>query len=454
MLLWRFSGYSDAMKPSRIRLSQLSLRDLRIVALPLLALVVAAFWVAYRFVKPAPPDSFVIATGRADGAYHGVGARYAERLARHGIRVVLRPSAGSVENLQHLADPRSDVEVGFVQAGTGDADDYPGLVSLGSIYYEPVWIFYRGATLHDRLRGLRGKRIAVGAAGSGTRRLATQLLLVNEAWSPLTKIVDSDGDEAATALLRGGLDAVFLVGPPDNPSIRRLLLAPGVKLMSFARTAAYAKVFPFLAPVTLPQGAIDLVNDIPPHDVVLLAPTASVVARETFHPALIDLLTEAMAQIHGGADVLHKAGDFPSPHSPGFPLSGEAQRFYKSGPPLLQRYMPYWAATFLERIVVMLVPLIAVLLPVMRFAPDLYRWRIRSRIYRWYGELKLLELELKEKFDLSRMGEYRKRLDSLEERANTRPIPLAFVDQVYTLRQHIDLVRGTLERMAQAGERG
>jgi len=427
MLLWRFSGYSDAMKPSRIRLSQLSLRDLGIVALPLLALVVAAFWVAYRFVKPAPPDSFVVATGRADGAYHAVGTRYAERLARHGIKVVLRPTAGSVENLQHLADSRSDVEVGFVQAGTGDADDYPGLVSLGGIYYESVWIFYRGATLHDRLRGLRGKRIAVGAAGSGTRRLATQLLLVNEAWSPPTKIVDSDGDAAATALLRGELDAVFLVGPPDNPSIRRLLLAPGVKLMSFARTAAYSKVFPFLAPVTLPQGAIDL--------------------------ALIDLLMEAMAQIHGGADVLHKAGDFPSSRSPGFPLSGEAQRFYKSGPPLLQRYMPYWAATFLERIVVMLVPLIAVLLPVMRFAPDLYRWRIRSRIYRWYGELKLLELELKEKFDASRVAEYRKRLDSLDERANMRPMPLAFFDQVYTLRQHVDLVRGTLDRMARATER-
>ena len=444
------------MKPSRIRLSQLSLRDLGVVALPLLALVVAAFWVAYRFVKPAPPDSFVIATGRADGAYQAVGARYAERLARHGIRVVLKPSAGSVENLQQLVDPRSNVEVGFVQAGTGDADDYPGLVSLGSVYYEPVWIFYRGDTLRDRLRGLRGlrgKRIAIGAAGSGTRRLATQLLLVNGAWSPPTKVFDFDGDAAATSLLRGEVDAVFLIGPPDNPSIRRLLLARGVKLLSFVRTAAYAKAFPFLAPVTLPQGAIDLVNDIPPHDVVLLAPTASVVARGSFHPALIDLLMEAMAEIHGGADVLHKAGDFPSSRSPGFPLSEEAQRFYKSGPPLLQRYMPYWAATFLERIVVMLVPLIAVLLPVVRFAPDLYRWRIRSRIYRWYGELKLLELELKEKFDASRIAEYRQRLDSLDERANMRPMPLAFVDQVYTLRQHVDLVRGTLDRMARAAER-
>ena len=440
------------MKPRRIRLSQLSLRDLVVVALPLLALVVAAFWIALHFVKPAPPESFVLATGRADGAYHAMGKRYVEALARHGIRVVLKPSAGSVENLQQLADPGSDVEVAFVQGGTGDAEDYPGLVSLGGVYYEPVWIFYRGATLQDRLRGLRGKRIAIGAAGSGTRRIATQLLLVNEAWSP-ARIDDSGGDEAATALLRDRVDAAVLVGPPDNPAIRRLLLAPDVKVLSFERTPAYTKVFPFLAPVTLPEGAIDLVHDVPDHDVVLLAPTASLVARDTFHPALVDLLMEAMAEIHGGSGALHKAGEFPTARSADFPLSAEAQRFYKSGPPLLQRYMPFWAATLLDRVVVMLVPLIAVLLPVIRFAPDLYRWRIRSRIYRWYGELKILELEIRDRFDAAHMAEYRKRLDSLDERANTRPIPLAFVDQVYTLRTHIDLVRGVLERLAQTRER-
>jgi len=440
------------VKPRRIRLSQLSLRDLVVVALPLLALVVAAFWIALHFVKPAPPESFVLATGRADGAYHAMGKRYVEALARHGIRVVLKPSAGSVENLQQLADPGSDVEVAFVQGGTGDAEDYPGLVSLGGVYYEPVWIFYRGATLQDRLRGLRGKRIAIGAAGSGTRRIATQLLLVNEAWSP-TRIDDSGGDEAATALLRGRVDAAMLVGPPDNPAIRRLLLAPDVKVLSFERTPAYTKVFAFLAPVTLPEGAIDLVHDVPDHDVVLLAPTASLVARDTFHPALVDLLMEAMAEIHGGSGALHKAGEFPTARSADFPLSAEAQRFYKSGPPLLQRYMPFWAATLLDRVVVMLVPLIAVLLPVIRFAPDLYRWRIRSRIYRWYGELKILELEIRDRFDAAHMAEYRKRLDSLDERANTRPIPLAFVDQVYTLRTHIDLVRGVLERLAQTRER-
>ena len=440
------------MNLPRLRLSLLSMRDLALVGLPLLALVIAAFWIAYHFVKPAPPDTFVLATGREEGGYHAMGQRYQELLEREGITVVLKSSAGSMENLRNLADEDSEVEVAFVQSGNGNADDYPGLVSLGSAYYEPVWIFYRGAKLGDQLRQLSGKRIAIGATGSGTRRLATQLLLVNQAWAPPTKIVDLSGDEAAEALVQGKIDAAFLVGPPDVPYIRSLLLAPEVKLLSFDRTTAYTKVFPFLSAVTLAQGTIDLVRDIPPRDVVLLAPTANIIAKETFHPALGDLMMQAMAKIHSGPGVLHKAGEFPAANGHDFPLSPEAQRFFKSGPPFLQRFMPFWAATLVDRIIVLLVPLLAVLIPVLKFAPSLYTWRIRARIYRWYGELKFLELELRERFDGSRVVEYRRRLDRLEEVAHTRPIPLAFTDQVYTLRQHIDMVRGILERMAQSGE--
>ena len=423
-----------------------SQRDVALVFLPLIALVVAAFWIAYRYVKPAPPDSFVLATGRSDGAYQAIGKRYQELLAQEGITVVLKSTAGSVDNLKLLADERSGVEVALVQSGDGDSADYPDLVSLGSVYYEPVWIFYRGNALRDQLRQFSGKRMAIGTSGSGTRRLATQLLLVNEAWAPPTTLLSLGGNAAAQALLEHQIDAAFLVGPPEAAPIRRLLLSPQVRLLSFDRTAAYAKVFPSLFAVTLPQGTIDLVRDLPPRDVALLSPTANIVAREGFHPALSDLLLQAMAKVHGGAGPLHRAGDFPSLRSSDFPPSKEAQRFYKSGPPFLQRYLPFWAATLVDRIVVLLVPLLAVLIPVLRFAPSLYAWRIRSRIYRWYGELKFLELELRERFDPSRVGEYQQRLDELEEVANTRPIPLAFTDQVYTLRQHIALVRNVLDR--------
>lgn len=428
----------------RLSLPKISLRDAVATVLPILTMVVAAFWIAYQFVKPAPPDSLIMTTGAQDGAYHMYGQRYQAVLARHGITLELRASAGAVENLERMADAQSGVEAGFVQSGSGEPEDYPGLVSLGSVYYEPVWIFYRGPTMQDKLNQLRGKRIAVGPIGSGTRRLATQLLLVNEAWSRPTRIFDMGGESAARALLAGRVDAIVLIGPAESPAIKALLNNERVKLLSFDRAAAYTKAFPFLSMVKLPQGAINLMRDIPPREVTLLAPTANVVVSADLHPALAGLLLQAMTEVHGGNGVFQKAGEFPSPGNHQLPLSDEATRFYKSGPPFLQRYLPFWAATLIDRIVVLLVPLIAVLIPAVRVTPWLYTWRIRSRIYRWYGELKLLELELKEHYDAARAAEYLSRLDDLERRAYMRTIPIAFSADVYTLRQHISLVRQSL----------
>ena len=296
------------------------------------------------------------------------------------------------------------------------------------------------------MHALRGKRIAIDAIGSGTRKLATQLLLVNQTWNPPTRILDLGGAAAAEALRRGRIDAAVLIGPPESPAIRSLLLDAGIKLLSFTRAAAYTKAFPFLAMVTLPEGAIDLVRNIPPRDITLLAPTANVLVTEGFHPALANLMLEAMTEVHREAGVFQKAGEFPAPRNAGFPLSAEAARYYKSGPPFLQRYLPFWAATLVDRIVVLLVPVLAVLIPALRFTPTLYNWRIRSRIYRWYGELKFLELELRDHYDPTRAKDYLKRLDNLEDRAHTRPLPAAFTADVYTLRGHIDMVRGLLRR--------
>ena len=428
----------------RLELSKISLRDAIATVLPILALVLLAFWIAYQFVKPAPPDFLIMTTGAEDGSYHQFGLRYQEALAHHGITLELRPSAGAVENLQRLADPDSGVEAGMVQAGSGAPEDYPGLVSLGSVYYEPVWIFYRGREMEDKLSRLRGKRIAIGPIGSGTRQLATQLLLVNQVWSPPTRIVDLGGEAAAKALLTGHADAIFLIGPAETPAIKTLLNNPAVKVLSFDRAAAYTKAFPFLSTVKLPEGGINLIRNIPPRETTLLAPTANVVVSEDIHPALAGLLVQAMAEVHSGNGIFQKAGEFPSLANREFPASEEAERFYKSGPPFLQRYLPFWAATLVERVMVLLVPLIAVLIPAVRITPWLYTWRIRSRIYRWYGELKLLELELKEQYDASRTGEYLKRLDDLDKRAYLRTLPIAFSADVYTLRQHIDMVRQSL----------
>jgi TRAP-type uncharacterized transport system substrate-binding protein len=445
-----FSQNERIARLRKIKISEISFRDIATIGLPALAIVVAAFWGAYQFVKPAPPDSFVMSTGREDGAYHAIGLRYKEILARQGIKVELKTSAGAVENLSRLADEKSDVEVGMVQAGTGAADEYPGLVTLGSVYYEPIWIFYRGPRIEDELRRLRGKHIGIGAVGSGTHKIATQLLLVNDAWSPPTKISDLSGEAGAKALRQGALDVLFTVGPVESPTIRSLLHDPEIRILSFDRTAAFTNVFPYLSVVKLPEGGINLQRNIPPNDVTLLAPTANVVVKEDFHPALVDLLMQSMAEVHGGRGLLHKAGEFPAPRDTEFPASKEAQRFYKSGPPFLQRYLPFWAATLIDRVVVLLVPLLIVLLPVLRIAPSVYYWRVRSRIHRWYGELKFLELEIKERFDPQEIKRYVESLDNLELRAYTRPLPIAFTGEVYTLRQHIEMVRQLIRQRISA----
>ncbi len=429
---------------SRLHLSRFSIRDAVVAGWPLMLLVLGAFWFAYQFVKPAPPSHFALTTGAVDGAYHAYALRYQEILARNGVRLDLKPSAGSVANLERLADPGSDIEAGFVQAGSGASEDYPGLVTLGSVYFEPVWIFYRGQVMEDQLRLLRGRRIAIGPQGSGTRRLATQLLLVNQAWGPPTRLFDHGGEAAAKALRSGQIDVALLIGPPESPTIRSLLNDKNIRLLSFDRAHAYTKAFPFLSAVKLPEGGINLVRNIPDREVTLLAPTANVLVKEDLHPALASLLIQAMTEVHGKSGVFQRAGEFPALREQDFEVSKEAARYYKSGPSFLQRYLPFWAAVLIDRIVVLLVPLIAVLIPAVRLAPVLYTWRIRSRIYRWYGELKMLELELKQDMDAKRTADCLARLEDLERRVYSRTLPIAFSADVYTLRQHIDMVRRSL----------
>ena len=194
--------------------------------------------------------------------------------------------------------------------------------------------------------------------------------------------------------------------------------------------------------VTLPRGTFDLVNELPQHDTHLLAATAMLVARGSLHLALIDLVLEAAGDVHSQGGVFEKEGAFPSPHHLNLPLSSEAGRFYKFGPPLLRRYLPFWAATMVDRLKVMLLPLIAVLFPLLRATPPLYRWRVRRRIYRWYEEL---DPEFGEQD--RRLGTLERslvELDRLEREVQHVSVPLPYADHQYDLRLHIGLVRGKL----------
>jgi len=435
---------------AKIKASLLSLRDLFATAWWIILIVGIGFAVAYQFVEPAPPKHIVITTGAESGAYYQFANRYAALLAKNGITLEVKASAGSLENIERLK--ANEAQIGFVQGGVvppkedPDAEDDSGLLSLGSLFYEPVWVFYRGEKRLDRLTDLHGKRIAIGQEGSGVRQLAQQLLVANEI--PLGKnLVPVAGLKAAEELQQGRIDAAFIIAAESAPVVQVLLRTPGVRVMSFAQANAYQRRFPFLTRLTLPQGVADLVRDFPPEDVKVLAPTANLIIRDDLHPALQTLLLQAASDVHGKSGFFQDAGEFPSYKDQMLPLSPDAARYFKSGSPFLQRYLPFWLAVLIDRLIVLLVPIIALLIPLLKIAPAIYTWRVRSKIFRCYGELKFLEDELKHHFEATRLEEYRCRLDILEDEAIQLHVPLGFTDLVYTLREHVNLVRQTLLKL-------
>jgi TRAP transporter TAXI family solute receptor len=443
------------MKPRiRLRLREYSPHDLLVVGLPLLLVVIAGFWLASRFIQPAPPDTLILATGAAGGGYQRYGAAYKDVLARYGIQVVDEPTAGSTDNLARLRDPARAVDAAFIQGGTARVQEDDSLYALGDLYYEPLWIFYRADLTPDeavlnRLADLKGRRIVIGGVGSGTRHLALELLQANQIDADNARLLERGGPDLARDFAARRIDAAFVVGPAESATVWTLLHTPGLRLMSLAHADAYTRRFPYLSKLILPRGAIDVAAELPPRDIQMLAATATLVVREDTHPALIDLLMQALSEVHGAPGIFQRPNEFPrATGSMGtdFPLSPEAQRYYKSGRPLLQRYLPFWAATLIDRMVVMLIPLIALLIPVMRLAPGLYNWRIKSRIYRRYGELKFIEAEIEADPTRLTRTEWLARVDTIERDTNRLPMPLTFADMVYTLRSHIDLVRATIER--------
>jgi TRAP transporter TAXI family solute receptor len=428
-----------------LRAKFVSLRDLLATAWPIVLVTALGFVVAYQFVQPAPPRRMSISTGSETGAYYAYAKRYATLLAASGITLEVNTSAGSQQNLERLK--KGDADIAFIQGGIEevlDADAQSELRSLGSVSYEPVWVFYRSDYRIDKLHQLSGQRIAVGEEGSGIRGLALQLLEANDIAANSKNLLPVAGLNAAEALQQGQIDAAFIVAAQEAPVVQVLLRSPGVRVMSFSQADAYTRRFPFLSKIVLPRGVVDLVRDTPPRETVLLATTANVIVRDDLHPALVSLLLQAMTEVNGKSGFFQRAGEFPAYKDHGFELSDEAKRYYKSGPPFLQRYLPFWVAVLVDRLFVMILPVFILLFPLLRIAPSIYNWRVRSKIFRSYGDLKFLENELRQNYDSSRHAEYSVRLDRIEEDAYSRNIPLAFSDLLYTLREHINLVRGEL----------
>ena len=424
-------------------------KDQLVVVGPATIAVVIAFVIAFQWVKPAPPHRVVIATGRSDGAYYRFAQNYGERLAREGITLDVRETSGSVENIRLLEDRTSGVDLAFVQGGTGTAAKTGSLVSLASLYFEPLWVFSRTAPGPTDLRDLRGRRLAIGPEGSGTRAVALALLAANGITETTARLVPLTGTDAVQALRDGTVDTIFLIAGPGSPAVKEMLRTPRVALLGFPRADAYTNHFPYLTKLVLPAGGLSLQENLPPQESLLLAPAATLVVRSDFHPALVDLILVIAASVHGRRGLFEAAQQFPSAQYLEFPLMHEAERYHKSGPPLLARYLPFWAATLVDRVKVLVLPLL-VLVPLVKLLPLVYQWRIRSKITKGYRDVVAADQVLARRPSPAECAALLNRLDKIEDDVRRLRVPLGYADAHYHLRLHVDLVRRRVQELSQA----
>ncbi len=470
--------------PKTIRYTLLSLRDLALSVGPFVVLAVTLLVLAYWWLDPNPPKRVTLATGPAQSAYEEFGKRYAKILAQDGIEVSLLPSEGSAQNLQWLREGKADL--GFVQGGTSElqADDAEDLESLGSLFVEPVWLFYRkdaaakaadvGATVRsagppqastapsggsaahavasvgaplDALTQLQGLRVNVGTPGSGIPSLMNKLLASNKVDMASLRTSELEQTPATVAFLDGKIDAIVFASAPESLMVQMLLQTPGIELMDFPQSEAYSRRFAFLSPVVLPRGVVDLAANIPPQDVRLVAPTTALVNHKGTHPALLQLFVQAGKQIHGGAGWFRRARDYPNLANNELPIAAEAERSIRNDKPFLQRYLPFWVANLVERMWLVMGIIIAIMLPLSRIIPPLYAFRVRSRIFRWYGQLRDIENRIEGAGGTAGSPALLDELNALERRAEKISVPLSYTDELYALRNNIQLVRRKLQRL-------
>jgi TRAP transporter TAXI family solute receptor len=436
---------------------QLSRKQQFLTAAGFLAFLAIIIWALMRYISPAPPRTVTMTTGAADGAYHQFGQKYQAYLKANGIKLDLKTSAGSVQNLERLED--KEMNAGFVQGGLGhlsidpDADDEKTpLRSLAVIGYEPLWVFAQNPELAKKLagslQGLKGMRIAVGAEGSGTRKVALELLKAYDISAQNATLEPNSGMAATQALFDKKLDAVILIASPQAAAVKKLL-DPGnsATLINLSQAEGIARQLPYLSTVVLKAGSVDAANQKPPQDITLLTTTANLVVRQDTHPAIAYLLLEAAKDTHKGATLLNRPSEFPHPRSTDFPLSEEAARYFKDGRPFLQRYMPFWLANALQRLLLILIPLAAIGIPVIKLIPELLQFKEKNRLYRRYGQLLKMESDIRARqLSMEEIEQAQAELEDIEQRISASKFTLEFADRVYTLRQHVDYVRKQLEK--------
>ena len=442
--------------PKTLRYTLISLREMLLSSSPFALLTIGVIALAYWWLDPAPPKTVVLATGPAQSAYETFGRRYAQALEREGIHVELLPSDGSSHNLALIRSGKADL--GFVQGGTADigAEDQDGIVSLGSLFVEPLWLFYREARAHqqhpggrlDGLSDLKGWRVNVGSAGSGVPRLFTTLLDLNHLAEKDLRLSELDQTPATVAFLNGRLDALVFASAPESPMVQMLLQTPGVKLLPFPQGEAYSRRLPYLTPVLMPRGMVDLANNLPSRDVKLVATTTSLLANADTHPAVLQLFAQTATELHSQAGWFSRARQYPNLEHSEVPVATEAERAIKGGQPFLQRHLPFWLANLIERMWLAMGLILALALPLSRVVPPLYTFRIRSRVFRWYAQLR--DIEQRQEAGEAAVVDLLREVDALEAKVEQVVVPLSYTDELYALRSNIHLVRKKLLRAQEA----
>ena len=401
----------------------------------------------FRIVAPPPPKSITFASGAAGGAYALTAEKYAETFANKGMKMTVVESTGSGDNLAMLKAGK--VQAAIVQGGVAETSDGEGLRSLGAIFYEPLWVFYRRDTgimesgLED-LRGFDNLRIAAGSETSGTRKLAEQMMAQNGVDADLVPL---SGQAGSDALLNGELDVLVAVSGPNAPYIGEMLAAPEIAVLSFDRALAYERRTPYLKQVIFPEGGLDLEANLPEQEIELVAPVAQVVVREDLHPAVQALLLETMVEIHRDGTLLSEPGVFPTPDRADLPIADEAERYYENGPSFLRRYFSFSVANFFERAWVLAIPLITLVFPLVKAAPPLYRWRTRRKIYVWYKDLRDLEARGRAAMTNDEREAVIRKLRELQAEVGQVEVPESYTDELYRLRSHVLFVSQLMIRL-------
>lgn len=416
-----------------------------------IALFAAALWLAFQYVDPLPPSKVTIAAGSKSGAYYKYARLYAEYFAEQGVELSILETNGSMENLALISQTdeveENSVDAAFMQGGITTPEEYPNLRSLGSLYYEPIWVFYNDKLTIRRLPDLKSLTIAIGQKGSGTNYVVRKILKENGVIGTSATLIEAPYNEVLPKLETGEIDAIFLIAGVKSKIIETLSRPnSNLRLLSFSRAEAYARSHHYLKRLILPQGAINLAEDLPTKDISLLAPTANLVVKDNMHPAIKYLFLIAAGKVHVKGDIFAQPGQFPNDDALLFPLSSEASSFYKKGPPLLMRYLPFQLAITLERLKILLIPLLTLLYPLFKITPPAYRWQIRRRIFKWYKDLKQLDIEAYAASTRKEAEALRKQLVELDHMVMETSVPLSYTDYIYSLRIHIRLIQDRLDR--------